>query len=147
MKRFLATEIREKRVKNLTELKNWILAFPDSEFFDMESMNAAILGRLNENGERVGGIIQRARAVAEYGGRSLQTFSREKRMAAPPVDLSEFGAPLMATHVSESDLVGYEAPPMQTRAAAARAAVTTTTTTPRGATRGARRARARRTRR
>ena len=58
----------------------------DTEF-DQEEMRNAILGRLNADNQRTGGLPARLNATFEHGGRLMADITRAARLAAPPVPI------------------------------------------------------------
>lgn len=88
MKRCLFEEIRLGQVKNLSQLRQWILAYPESDQFDQERLNRSIWGRIDEHGDRVGGLLARARACYKLGGRSLQSVPRSYRLSAEIIEIN-----------------------------------------------------------
>lgn len=55
------------RVKNKEEAVAWVLAYPNSDFFDQAELDRAILGRVDENGECVsGGMRSRVRCIEMF---------------------------------------------------------------------------------
>ena len=55
--------------------------------YDQQKMENAIIGKIGENGERVGGLPSRLRATWSHGGRSMNEISRSNRILAPKIPI------------------------------------------------------------
>ena len=81
------TEIRSGRIATFNEMKEFILNWSESPYFDQEKLNKAIIGTLTPDGDYTGGFHSRYRCVYALDGKNLKLASRAFRLECGAVDL------------------------------------------------------------